>query len=76
MVRVQSISRRPQFNNFSRDTVPLTQFHMNPVFLGLDVISVFLAKIIYSPPENTVLKNRGLYLRWGLSEKTTLEKKV
>ena len=27
MVRVQSISPRPQFNNFSRDTVPLTWVH-------------------------------------------------
>ena len=34
MVRVLSISLRPQFNNFSRDTVPLKLF-MNAVELHI-----------------------------------------
>ena len=72
MVRVQFISPKPQFNNFSRGTVPLNGsvtsfaplFLVSQLYLGQYKQSTFVSQMFYF-----ILQNTYIVIEYGVSDK-------
>ena len=68
MIRVQSISPRPQFNYFSRDTVPLIIIQFQSIYCA--VYTRYIAKVssIYfqQEDEDSLARLRGIICLFSL----------
>ena len=72
MVRVQTISPRPQFNNFSRDTVPLICLNKFKLEESHSIVLDFLDSFHRTVASRVFVVEQFGIRRWKANEKANL----